>query len=56
MHYALHRLKMDPYALFPDLELDPERVRAFVYASASCQIKSEEKARKEAERRAKRKK
>jgi hypothetical protein len=47
---------MSLYDLYPDIKLDPIRVRAFVYASASAQIKAEEKSRKDAEHRAKRKK
>lgn len=49
-------MKITPWELFPDLELDPYRVRAFIYASAQCQVKNEEKERKRMEARARRKK
>lgn len=52
MHYALQRLKISPYDLYRDMDLDPERVRAFIFASSVCQIESEKKSRKEAERKA----
>lgn len=51
-HYALQRLKISPYVLYQDLDLDPAQVRAFIFASSIHQIESEAKARKEAEAKA----